>query len=135
MFFFRTGQVMRLVIIPVLCIFAVYSYASLKRIEDWSSKANEWEQLVGIAGELNSTVCARKPQVPYLLKSKWFPMPTDSVFDKCEAAGVEYIFASEFEKRLRPQFFMDVLRGNTQNYSVINSTDYYILLKLNKTNQ
>lgn len=126
---------MRLVVFCILLILCLYSFANHKRIASLSETANEWIVIKEKLGSLNSVICSRKPQLPYLLDSRWYPMPTDSVFEKCEADTVEYIIATEFERRLRPEFFRLVLTKNTGNYSIIQSTDYYILLKLNKTNQ
>lgn len=126
---------MRTVIIATLVILSLYGFAEVKDVKKQSEIANEWKVIEKKIGNLNSTMCARKPQLPYQLGCKWFAMPTDSVLEKCEAAGVEYVIITNIEKLLRPQFVVDVMKGNMGNYTpCLEPNDYYLLLKLqNKT--
>jgi len=111
---------------------AVYACAEINRIKEQSVISSEWGIIKELAPSLHGALCARKPQLPYILGCKWYAMPTDSVFEKCEMDGVEFIFFSDVERRLRPNVFYDAVKGNTGNYKPYIETEYCLILNLTK---
>lgn len=123
---------MRTVAAIVLSIMAVYAWAEMNRINEQSVISSNWAIVKELAPSIHGTLCSRKPHVPYMLGCKWYAMQTDSVFEKCERDGVEFILFSEVERRLRPNVFYDAVKGNTGNYKPYIETEYCLILNLNK---
>lgn len=123
---------MRKTVYAVILILAIYTYADVKHMRDVAAVSNEWSILRQDLNGLSGKMCARKPQIPYQLGCVWYPMPIDSVFEKCEQAGVEFVIFTEIERLLRPGVFSKLVAGKIGNYKPIKSTDYYILLELKK---
>lgn len=123
---------MRTVAAIVLSIMAVYACAEMNRINEWSGVSEQWGALRQFSDSLHGKMCARKPQIPYMLGCKWYAMPTDLVFEKCERGGVEFILFTDIERRLRPSVFYDAVKGNTGNYKPYIETDYCLILNLTK---
>lgn len=85
--------------------------------------------IVNDIGPLGETLCCRKTQLAWMLKSKWVGMPVNNIWGYCDSLKVEYIACTSIEMQLRPKFFEQAVNGETGNYVEFKSSQYHKIFK------